>query len=211
MLCSISLAVCQTCSAASCNIHGVAEFPELKDALRTWANEALDQLSRNSGARYYTTDNGRWQRDSVGVYRYAERSIVVWGHNAVMDLFALASWEAVQEVLHTDDRLKDQIDTFVTTVNGGRTVSATTIGQRVLAPPNELAHAAEIFETRYEELDTYLAADEVEYAEIWTLPGLKCDVLPVRLDAHVELDAMSDREFERCPREWNYQEHVRAR
>jgi hypothetical protein len=69
------------------------------------------------------------------------------------------------------------------------------IGLRVLPPPNKIARTAENFEVWYTDVDNFLAADEIELAAIWTLPDLRSDLFPVRLDARTELDVMSDREF----------------
>jgi hypothetical protein len=171
------------------------EFPVLRDALRIWADDAIDQLSHDDTARDQTTDLDHWQRDSDGIFRYTERVIEVWDRRAVDALLDVPSWTAVLDVVHKDSRLSSQVDVFVGTTHGGRHIAATTIGRRILPRPNELAQAAAIFEARYEELETFLAADEIEYLAIWPLPGLTSDVLPVQLDPKLELDAMSDREL----------------
>jgi len=173
----------------------MAEFPELKNALRAWVNDAIDRLSHDSAAQDYTTDLGHWQRDSDGVFRFADRPIVVWDRIAVNNLFDLPSWAAVLDVLHGDSRLSDQLDTLVGTAYGGLRIEPANLGRRVLPRPNELSQVAESFEARYEELDLFLAAHEIEYVAIWPLPGLTSDVLPVRLESKIELDAMSDREL----------------
>ena len=54
---------------------------------------------------------------------------------------------------------------------------------------------ASAFEKHYEDLEAFLAADEIEYTVIWPLPGLTSSVLPLQLDLTLELDAMSDREL----------------
>jgi len=173
----------------------MAEFPELKDALRAWVNDAIDRLSNDNAAQDYTTDLGHWQRDSDGVFRFAERPIVVWDRMAVNNLFDLPSWAAVLDLLHGDSRLSDQMDTLVGTAHGGHHIEPESIGRRVMPRPDELAHAAESFEARYEEIERFLAAHEIEYAAIWPLPGLTIDALPVQLESKIELDAMSDREL----------------
>ena len=173
----------------------MAEFPELKDALRAWINDAINRLSHDNAAQDYTTYLGHWQRDSDGVVRFAERPIVVWDRVAVSNLLDLPSWAVVLDVFHLDSRLSDQVNTFVGTAQGGRRIEPEDIGRRVLPRPDELGQAVEIFEARYEELERFLAANEIEYAAIWPLPGLTSDVLPVQLESKIELDAMSDREL----------------
>ena len=171
------------------------EFPELKQMLFAWANEAITLLSRNPSARDYSTDLGHWRRDSDGVFRDNERTLEVWSRTATNSLFDLPSWAAVLEVLHGDPRLSNQVDAFVGTVQGGHRIEATSVGRRVLPRPNELDQATEAFEKRYEELESFLAAEEIEYTVIWPLPGLTTNVLPVQLETTLELDAMSDREL----------------
>ena len=173
----------------------MAGFPELKDALRAWVNDAIDQLSRDASARDYTTDLGHWRRDADGVFRDIERPIEVWDRHAVQSLFDLPSWAAVLDALQGDSRLSNQVDTLVGTAHGARRIEAANIGRFVLPRPNELAPAAEAFEARYGDLENFLAAHEIEYTAIWPLPGLTSNVLPVRLDSEVELDGMSDREL----------------
>jgi hypothetical protein len=173
----------------------VAEFPELKEALGAWVNDAIDRLSRDVTARDYTTDLGHWHRDADGVFRDTERPVEVWDRHAVHSLLELSSWAAVLDALQGDRRLNDQVDTLVGTAHGARRIETANIGRFVLPRPTELAQAAEAFEARYRELESFLAAHEIEYKAIWPLPGLTSDVLPVRLDSKVELDAMSDREL----------------
>ena len=45
----------------------MAEFSELRNALRNWVSEAISSLSADTNARDRTTDLGHWQRDSDGV------------------------------------------------------------------------------------------------------------------------------------------------
>jgi Apea-like HEPN len=171
-------------------------FPQLKAALFDWVRDAVNALATDGSARYETTDLGHWKRDSDGIFRYADRPVVVWEHQAISDLFELPSWQAVLEVIHGDDRINRQVDTFVGALgHGGRHVDAGTLGWRFLPLPGELDRLAEAFEDRYTQLEAFLAADEVEYALIWPMPGLTSDVLPVRLEPGLELDVMSDHEL----------------
>lgn len=173
----------------------MAVFPELKEALGAWVNGAVDGLSRDPTARDYTTDVGHWRRDADGIFRDIERPIEVWDRHAVQRLFDLPGWSAVLDALQSDHRLHDQVDTLVGTVHGARRIETAGIGRFVLPRPNDLGQADEVFEVRYRALESFLAAHEVEYTAIWPLPGLTSEVLPVRLDSNVELDAMSDREL----------------
>jgi len=174
----------------------VAEFPELKEALYKWANEAISRLSADDESRDIRTDLGRWQCDSDGIFRDAEREMEVWNRKCVDNLFDLPQWATVLDVLHATDRLEQQLDTFVGTAKGGRHLEAASIGRVILPRPNELGQFDVAFEKRYAELEDFLAVDEVEYTVIWPLPGLVSAVLPLQLDSMLELDAMSDRELE---------------
>jgi len=174
----------------------VAEFPELKEALYKWANEAISRLSADDESRDIRTDLGRWQCDSDGIFRDAECEMEEWNRKCVDNLFDLPQWATVLDVLHATDRLEQQLDTFVGTAKGGRHLEAASIGRVILPRPNELGQFDVAFEKRYAELEDFLAVDEVEYTVIWPLPGLVSAVLPLQLDSMLELDAMSDRELE---------------
>jgi hypothetical protein len=173
----------------------MTEFSQLKSALRNWVNEAISRLSADTNAPDRTTDLGHWQRDSDGVFRDAERVIEIWSRTSVNSLFDLPSWAAVLDVIHADERLNRQLDTLVGTSQSSHHLEATSLGRRVLPRPNELDQITEAFDRHYEELESFLAADEVEYTVIWPLPGLTSGMLPVQLDSTLELDAMSDREL----------------
>jgi hypothetical protein len=173
----------------------MAEFPALKDALFRWANDARVRLSADSMAHYRATDLGHWRRDADGAFRDIERSVEIWDRPYLDRQFDLPTWAAVLDVIHGDGRLNNQVDTFVGTAQGGHHIEATSIGRRVLPRPNELDQLTEAFEKHYEDLEAFLAADEIEYTVIWPLPGLTSSLLPLQLDLTLELDAMSDREL----------------
>ena len=175
--------------------RAAARFPELKNALREWLDEAVGLLSADEAARDLTTSLGHWRRDSDGTFRYAEHIVEIWNRNSVDRVFDLSHWAVVLEVLQSDNRLKRQLDTLVGTVQGSHRLEAANIGRNVLPRPNELGQLDEVFEKRYSELEDFLATNEIEYTVIWPLPGLVSTVLPVQLDSTLELDAMSDREL----------------
>lgn len=174
----------------------MTEFPRLKEALSEWANEAVSCLSARADARDSWTDFGRWQCDPDGVFRDIDREVEVWNRKLVTSLFDLPQWRAVLAVLHSDDRLSRQVDTFVGTAHGGRHFEAAAIGRIILPRPAEISRPDEAFEGRYSELEDFLAAYEVEYTVIWPLQGLVSTAFPIRLESALELDAMSDRELQ---------------
>lgn len=173
----------------------MAEFPEPKNELRNWVNQAIGRLRAVGNPRDYTTDLGHWQRDSDGVFRDAERIVEIWNRTSVNSLFDLPSWSAILDIIHADDRLNGQVDTIVGTSLSSHRFETISIGRYVLPRPSELAHFTEAFEKRYEELERFLAANEFEYTVIWPLPGLTGAVLPLQLDPMLDLAAMSDREL----------------
>ena len=93
----------------------MAEFPEPKNELRNWVNQAIGRLRAVGNPRDYTTDLGHWQRDSDGVFRDAERIVEIWNRTSVNSLFDLPSWSAILDIIHADDRLNGQVDTIVGT------------------------------------------------------------------------------------------------
>jgi hypothetical protein len=119
----------------------------------------------------------------------------VWDHAGWDRLFNLPEWQAVLDILHADERLSRQVDTLVGSAYGGVHVEARSVGWRVLPLPNNLDDFSSEFDARYERLEAFLVADEIEYSAIWPLQGLTTSKLPVSLEAMLELRSMSDREL----------------
>jgi hypothetical protein len=177
-------------------LSAVTEFPELKEALHAWANEAISRLSASDDAYDSWTDFGSWRRDPDGIFRDTDREVEVWNRSLVASQLDLTQWHAVLNTLQTDTRLARQVNTFLGTVHGGRRLEAEAIGRITLPRPAEASQFDEAFERRYSNLEAFLAADEIEYTVIWPLQGLTSNAFPLPLDAALELDAMSDRELE---------------
>jgi hypothetical protein len=87
----------------------MADFPQLKNALLNWVNEAISRLATDSNARYRTTDLSHWQCDPDRIFRDIERDIELWDRQSVNSLVELPSWAAVLDIIHADDRLNRQL------------------------------------------------------------------------------------------------------
>jgi hypothetical protein len=97
--------------------------------------------------------------------------------------------------MQEDDRLRAQWDQPVGTIQGIRSFDAELASGIVLPLPDEVEDLERAFEQRYGGLDRFLAADEIDYAVVWPLPGLTSSEFPVLLEQDIELDVMSDREL----------------
>jgi hypothetical protein len=172
----------------------VSNFSELEQAMRAWVREAAARLSEGS-APDISRGPRRWQRDSDGVLRVRERRVRVWRHAEVEAVRQLASWPAVEQVFQEDDRLRAQLDQLVGTVQGSSRFDAELAAGIVLPLPDEVGDLEGAFERRYGELDRFLAANEIEYAVIWPLPGLTSSEFPILLEQNLEVGMMSDEEL----------------
>lgn len=173
----------------------MGEFPALQEALQTWMHDAVVALTADSEAAYEGLDIPEWACDADGIFRNIARPVDGWDFRKRRQLQLLASWPAVEKVFHADERLSCQIDTFVGTIYGGGRVEAYNCAMHVLPRPSEVDRAGEVFEWRYAELDSYLAADEIGFKTLWAVPGLIVADMPIQLEPGIVLDAMSDREL----------------
>jgi hypothetical protein len=173
----------------------MTNFDHLEGAMREWVHEAVARLS--SGPEPDTThDLRRWQRDSDGIFRERERLVRVWRHGGIPTLQQLPTWPSVQQALKEDDRLRPHLGQLVGTALGGsRRFDAETAGLLVLPLPDEVSNLEAAFARRYERLDRFLAAQEIEHVAVWPLPGLMSSEFPITLEQDVELDIMSDEEL----------------
>lgn len=172
----------------------MANFPDLEQTMRAWVREAAARLSGDSEPDI-SRGLRRWQRDSDGILRQRERPVRVWRHAEVEAVRQLPSWRAVEQVFQEDDRLRAQWNQLVGTAQGSRTFDAELAAQIVLPLPDEIGDLREAFERKYGELDRFLAANEIEYAVIWPLPGLASSEFPILLEQNLEVGMMSDEEL----------------
>jgi len=172
----------------------VANFPELEQAMRAWVREAAVRLFDGSEPDI-SPGLRRWQRDSDGILRQRERPVRVWRHAEAEAVRQLPSWRAVEQAFQKDDRLRAQLDQLVGTAQGSRTFDAELAAQIVLPLPDEVGNLEDTFEQRYGDLDGFLAANEIEYAVIWPLPGLTSGEFPILLEQNIEVGMMSDEEL----------------
>jgi hypothetical protein len=172
----------------------MAHFERLERALREWVTEAVARLSDGPQVHISST-LPRWQRDTDGVFRKAERPVRLWHPDQVETLRQLASWRVVEQVLQEDDRLRVQLNQLVGTIQGGSQLSGEMMSRHALPLPDEVDDLAGAFARRYGELDHFLAADEIEYLVIWPLPGLTSSEFPITLEQGLGIDYMSDREL----------------
>jgi len=146
----------------------LVNFNKLKKALHKWVHEAVAHLA--SGPEPDTTqDLRRWQRDTDGVVRDRERMTRVWRHAQLEALQQLPSWRAVAQALQDNGRLRAQLNQLVGTVQGSSLLEAERVGRIVLPLPDEVEDLEAVFTRRYERLDRFLAAKDIEYAVVWPL------------------------------------------
>jgi hypothetical protein len=69
------------------------------------------------------------------------------------------------------------------------------LGRHVLPLPGEMDDIEASFARRYEELDRFLAADELALKVLWLLPSLTSEGFPLLLEPDVELDRMTEDEM----------------
>jgi hypothetical protein len=119
----------------------------------------------------------------------------VWPHAELEALQQLPSWEGVEQALHDDDRLRAHLNQLVGTVHGASQFDAETAGRCILPLPDEAGDLEAVFARRYQRLDHFLAAREIEYVVVWPLSGLTSSEFPITLEHNVELDIMSDEEL----------------
>jgi hypothetical protein len=172
----------------------MVHFEKLERALREWVTEAVASLSNGPELRV-SSGFPRWQRDTDGVFRKGERPVRLWYPDQVEALGELPSWRAVEQALQEDDRLRAHLDQQVGTIKGGSQLSRELVSRHVLPMPDEVGDLKGAFARRYGELDSYLAADEIEFLVIWPLPGLTSSEFPITLEQGVEVDIMSDAEL----------------
>jgi hypothetical protein len=162
--------------------------------MRAWVREAASRLSEGSGPDI-SPGRRRWQRDGDGVLRVRERPVRVWRHAEVEALRQLPSWRAVEQALQEDDRLRAQLDQSVGTAQGSSLFDAELAARIVLPSPDEAGDLEGAFERKYGGLDRFLAADAIEYAVVWPLPGLTSSEFPILLEQDLEVGMMSDEEL----------------
>jgi hypothetical protein len=171
----------------------MTEFPALERALRAWVREALSHLADGSGPEL-VHGFPRWQHDSDGVFRLHEE-VRVWPSNEVQGLFQLPLWPDVTSALQSDDRLRDHLGKLVGTEGMQTVFDVKATAQHVLPPPDEAEEAERAFQQRYDEVDRFLAASEIEYTTVWPIPGMKSSNLPVALEVDVGVTRTSDSEL----------------
>jgi len=173
----------------------MAEFPELKEALRKWTVEVVASLADDRTARHVGIGWPQWGCDPDGIFRDIARPMGGWDYRNLDRFKYLASWPSVIKVLLDDDQLSRQIDTLVGTAQGGLRLEAFNIAVQVLPGPDELSRVDEAFEDRYDQLEAFLTANELDFKAIWPVPGLIVDGIPLQLEPEIELDGMTDREL----------------
>ena len=171
----------------------MANFDRLEQAMRAWVHDAVEYLSHTEPD--VSSGLARWQRDSDGIFRKVERPVPVWQRSEVKAAQELPSWRAIEEVFQEDDRLAAHVDNLVGTAQGARRFEVEMAGRLVLPRPDEVKDLEAVFARRYENLDGFLAAEEIESVVIWPLPGLASTEFPIRLEPDVELDLLSDDEL----------------
>jgi hypothetical protein len=173
----------------------MAKFPALKEALRRWALEVVAGLADDRTARYVGIGLPQWGCDPDGIFRDIARPMDGWDYRNLERFKHLASWPGVIRELHDNDQLSRQIDTLVGTAQGGLRLEAFNIAVQVLPGPDELNRTDEAFEDRYDQLEAFLTANELNFKAIWPVPGLVVDGMPVQLEPEIELDGMTDPEL----------------
>jgi hypothetical protein len=171
----------------------MANFDHLEQAMRAWVQDAVEYLSHTEPD--VSPGLSRWQRDSDGLFRKSERPIRVWQHSDLEAVRQLPSWQAVEQAFQEDDRLAAHANTLVGTAQGARRFEVEMAGRLVLPRPDEVKDLDAVFARRYENLDGFLAATEIEYVVVWPLPGLSCSDFPVQLEPDIVLDLLSDDEL----------------
>jgi hypothetical protein len=171
----------------------MANFPKVEQALRTWVHDAIEFL-------YHTEPDvspglARWQLDSDGLFRKRERPTPVWQHGDLEAVRQLPSWHAVERALQDDERLRAHLDQLVGTAEGGRRFDVETAGRLVLPLPDEVSELDVAFARRYDNLDGFLASEEIQSVVVWPLPGMTSDQFPIQLQQDIELDVLSDDEL----------------
>src|SRR5271169_125966 len=91
----------------------MTEFPELREALHAWAQEAVVTLRADSDAAYEGVGVPEWACDADGVFRNIARPMDGWDFHKLRQLQELTSWPVVEKAFHRDARLNRQIDTLV--------------------------------------------------------------------------------------------------
>jgi hypothetical protein len=175
-------------------LESVPNFRKLEQAMRAWVHEAIAVLSNGPEPDPYS-DLRRWQRDTDGVFRERERLTTVWGHSQVEALQQLPTWNTVMQAFQEDERLRPQIGQLVGTAQGSSHFDAWTAGRIVLPQPDELDDLETAFLRRYERLDRFLAAQEIEHVVVWPLAGLTSSTFPIALEQDVEIGLMTDQEL----------------
>jgi Apea-like HEPN len=170
-------------------------FPALREALHAWILEAVAVLAADHDAPYEGFNIPEWKCDADGVFRNIARPLDGWDFHKLRQLQQLASWPNVEKAFQEDGRLNRQIDTFVGTIQGGRRAEGFNLATRFIPRPSEIDRSEEVFEQRYAQLETYLAADKLDVKTIWPVPGLIIGTMPIELEPGIVLDAMSDREL----------------
>jgi Apea-like HEPN len=173
---------------------GLAKFKRLERALREWVHDAVARLVSGPEPDI-TQDLRRWQRDTDGVVRDRERTARVWRHSELEAVQQLPSWRAVEKALQDNGRLRAQVNQLVGTAQGSSLLEVERLGRIVLPLPDEISDLEDVFTRRYERLDRFLAAHEIEHAAVWPINGLTSNKFPIRLEAGLEIDVMSDEEL----------------
>ncbi|MEU0093874.1 hypothetical protein [Kribbella sp. NPDC006257] len=173
--------------------NGDEAFPGLRAAFYDWASQAIASLS---GTRPEDSiDPRRWKRGDDGIFRHGDHAVRVWGHDAVNQLMRTATWRAVESAFKQDDRLLCQLNALVGTPMGFTRFDSERAGRLVLPRPDEVEDFDAAFARRYQKLDDFLAATELEQSVVWPVPGLWSDLFPITLEQDLELDLMSDEEL----------------
>jgi len=107
----------------------------------------------------------------------------VWRHAQLEALQQLPSWRAVEQALQDNGRLRAHLNQLVGTVQGSGLLEAKWVGRIVLPLPDEVDDLEAVFTRRYERLDRFLAAKDIEYAVVWPLTGLTSSKFPIKLEA----------------------------
>lgn len=172
----------------------MANFNKLERALHKWVHEAVAHLASGPEPDI-TQDLRRWQRDTDGVVRDRERMARVWRHSELEALQQLPSWRAVEQALQANARLRAHLNQLVGSVQGSSLFEAERVGRIVLPLPDEVGDLETVFTRRYERLDRFLAAKDIEHVVVWPLTGLTSSKFPIKLEAGIELDITSDEEL----------------
>jgi hypothetical protein len=168
------------------------EFPELRGAL---LQLALDSAPIIAQAQFAWMGIAQWSCDPDGVFRDIERPTRAWDLSYHQRIKSSKTWARVEEVFQNDERLSRQISGPVSTAQSGLDLEAFRLASHIFPDPDEHGSSGDSFDTKYAELDRFLAAEELRFKAVWPVPRLAVIGTPLQMEPGVELDIMTDDEL----------------